>query len=239
MGDAVERPQHVVPDVVRRPPRQQVEHRGAQRPHVGGLAALSAGGDLGCQVGGRPGEHAGLGQRRIGLDPGDPEVGQLGPATRADQDVGRLHVAVDDAGRVSGHEGVRDLTEQPRRVVRGQPSFVPDDLGQRRTLDVLHHQPVDVGVAVDRDVEDRDHVRVVEVGTQACLTLGACEVGPVGAREQADALERHLAAEDLVPTEPDRTHAASPDLALERVAACDHGWPAVWGPTTARVSGRV
>ncbi len=132
-----------------------------------------------------------------------------------DEDVGRLHVAVQDAGSVGGHERVRHLQEQGSGDVGGERAPVADDLGQRAAVDVLHHQPVGVGLAVDDGIEDGHHVRVVELGTEACLALGPRQVGAVGSGQQPDLLEGHLAPEDLVATEPDCAHAPSPDLTVE------------------------
>ncbi len=96
------------------------------------------------------------------------------------------------------------------------------ELGEGGALDVLHHQPAPVGLGVGDDVEDGDHVRVVELGAQPRLALGPREVGAVRAREQADLLERDRTPEHLVPPEPDRAHATSTDLPVERVPAGDH-----------------
>ena len=72
------------------------------------------------------------------------------------------------------------------------------------------------------EVEDGDDVRVVEPRGEPCLALGAVEVGVAAAGAEADALERDRPAEDLVAAEPHGAHPAAPDLALERVPACDH-----------------
>jgi hypothetical protein len=82
-----------------------------------------------------------------------PEIEQLDVAAARDQDVGRLQIAMNDAGRVSGDETVGDLQgelDDPlRRVAR------PD----RRALDELHHQVVgpDVVELTDMRVIERSH----------------------------------------------------------------------------------
>ena len=56
---------------------------------------------LGGHVAGRAHDLAGLGVAVVRVDPlGQAEVGDLGRAVRGEQDVGRLQVAVDDAGLV-------------------------------------------------------------------------------------------------------------------------------------------
>ena len=89
---------------------------------------------------------------------------------------------------------------------------------RRAPLDVLHDQPV--VVALHHQVEDRDHVRVVEPGGEPGLALGPLEIRAADTGE-TETLERHLAAEHAVGAQPDGTHAATPDLAVERVPASD------------------
>ena len=231
----VEAAEHVVAHLVRRPPGQQVEQGRPERPDVGGLATATTGGHLGREVRRRAGHHPGLGQRRVGLDPGDAEVGQLHLLLPVDQDVGGLHVTVGDPGAVGGDEGVGRLPEQGSGLVRGERAALAHQLAEVDAVDVLHHQPAGIGVGVDDHVEDGDDVAVVEPGAEPRLALRPGQVGAVGARQHPDALQGHLATEDLVAPQPDHARAAAPDLALERVPACDHGCLSVgdgrWPPS--------
>ena len=232
VDDPVEPTDHVVAEVVRRAPLEDVEHRGPQRPHVGGLVATGTARDLGREVRRRPGDHAGLGEGRIRGDPGDAEVGELHLPGPVDQDVGRLDVAVHDPRGVCGGQGVGGLHEQRCRLVGGEGTAFAHQPPEVDPVDVLHHQPP--GVVVDDRVEDRDHVRMVQPCAEPCLALGAGEVGPVGAREQPDPLERHGPVEDLVAAQPDRPGATATDLAVERVPSCDHACLPVeglWAPS--------
>ncbi len=196
-----------------------MEERRAQRPDVAGVRGRAAGCDLGREVGGGAGDQPGLGERGVGLGAGDPEVGQLHLPVAGHQDVRRLHVAVHDAGRVRGGQCVGRLPQQRRGLVGGQGTVAPDQLAQGHPGDVLHDQPP--LVALVDEVEDRDHVRVVEPGRQTALALGALQVGGAAAGHHADPLDRDVAAEDLVAGEPDGAHAAAPDLPIECVPACD------------------
>ena len=101
-------------------PLEDVEHRGAERPHVGGLVATATGRDLGREVGRRPGDDAGLGEGGIRRDARDAEVGQLHLPGAVDQDVRRLDVAVHDPGGVGGGQGVGGLDQQRARPGRGR-----------------------------------------------------------------------------------------------------------------------
>ena len=72
---------------------------------------------LGRHVGRSADGDAGARQRAGLSRPGDPEVGEIGLASRADQDVLRLDVAVDRAGRVRMIECVGDRREQRRNRI--------------------------------------------------------------------------------------------------------------------------
>ena len=176
--DPVERAHQVVADLVRRPAGQGVEGRGAEGPHVGGRRRHLARGHLGGEVRRRAGDQARLRQGGVGLGAGDAEVRQLHLALGRDQDVRGLHVAVHDAGLVRGGQRVGGLAQQRCGLVGGEGPVLPHQLGERAPLDVLHDQPV--LVALLDQVEDRDHVGVVEPGGQAGLALGALEVGGPG-----------------------------------------------------------
>ncbi len=220
MHDPVERADHVVADVVRRVADEGVEERGAERPHVAGGAGLLARRHLGREVGRRAGDHAGLGEGGVGPGAGDAEVGDLGLAVGGDQDVRRLDVAVDDPAVVGRGERVGDLGDQAGGGVRGERTLLLDDLREVAALDVLHDEPV--LVAVDREVEDGHDVGVVEGRRVTRLALGALEVGRGPTGREPDALEGHLAAEDLVVPAPHDAHAAAADLGRQRVASGDH-----------------
>ncbi len=234
VDDPVEGSHHVVADLVRRPAAQGVEGGGTQRPHVGGRRSHLSRGHLGREVAGGAGDQAGLGQRGVRLGPSDAEVGELHLPLGRHQDVRGLHVAVHDAGLVRGCERVGGLAQQRCGLVRRQGAVLPDQLGERASLDVLHHQPV-LGALV-HEVEDRDHVRVVEPRREPGLPLGALEVGGADAGgHAAEALERDLPPEHLVGAEPDGAHATAADLAVDGVPACDlHRLPS--GPSASVLS---
>ena len=74
-------------------------------------------------------------------------------------------------------EAVGDLPHDLGRLGVVERAVVADPVGERLALDVLHHQPL---VVLVRDqVEDRDHVRVVEHRRQPGFALGACRSGLV------------------------------------------------------------
>ena len=105
--------------------RGAAEHRRGDEP--GGVQVLAgvrrrAGEQLGGQVAGgadhlpgqrEPVQVGGGGDAEVG----EPEVGPAGPGG-LEQQVGRLHVAVDEAGRVHGRQRVEQLVEQDGRPTR-------------------------------------------------------------------------------------------------------------------------
>ena len=107
----------------------------------------------------------------------------------------------------------------------------PHDLAEVGALDVLHDHPLLAGLALVHEVEDGDDVRVVEPGRQAGLPLGAPDVGAAAAGRGPDPLERDRAAEGQVGAAPHGAHAATTDLPVERVPACDHLSPLPSPPT--------
>src|SRR5580765_7114195 len=70
---------------------------------------------------------------------GDAEVGEPGGAVLADQDVGRLDVAVDDPGPVRRLDGARELDAGAEHLLDGEPLRAGSG-GEVRRRVVLHHQ---------------------------------------------------------------------------------------------------
>ena len=103
---------------------------------------------------------------------GQAEVEDLRLAALGDEDVGGLDVAVDDALRVRGVEGVCNLDpEIERDFERERP--VVDAVLQRLAVEELHRdERLALGLA---DVVDRADVRVVERRGRARLALEALE----------------------------------------------------------------
>ena len=146
----------------------------------------------------------------------DAEVGhQCAARARLEQDVVRLHVAVHDAAPVRVGERPRHLAQDARRLGRREGTARANPLAQRLALDVAHDEEDEAaGLA---DAMDGDDVRVREAGRHAGLAdeplarrRGTGEVG----REDLDgdvAIELHVARE------VDDPHAATAELALDRV----------------------
>ncbi len=153
--------------------RDRLEEEDAPRvdvaPLVGGLAAHHLGGEVterALHLGARGREL----ERARDLDvPARPledaaeaEVRETDTAVlaRLDEDVPRLHVAVDDAALVRVLQGAAGLDEDPGGPLPVERSFALDRLGERHAVHVLED---DVGRIVrDRDLERLHDRRVIE-----------------------------------------------------------------------------
>ena len=182
-------------------------------------ARVATAGELGGEVARRAGEEAGLGQGGVAVGAGDPEVADLGHAVLADQHVAGLDVTMHRSGGMCGGKAGRDLGTDLGDCSRVERAVLLDDLGERPTRDVLHHQP-DVAGLLD-DVEDRDHVAVAQCSRGAGFAEGARGVGDRLVGQQADLLDGDVALQGLVAAQPDSAHAALADRRLHAVSAAD------------------
>ena len=149
----------------------------------------------------------------------DAEVAELEDAVRAEQEVLRLHIAVDQTGGVDGGEPGAHLRAERRGFRRRQLPALRDELGERPPLHVLHR---DEGTAVVlADVEDAHDVRVREPRRQACLAEKAPLQVLVPGEVLREPLQRHRPVELDVVREVDRGHRPMPQRADELVTSCD------------------
>ena len=218
-GDVAQQGQRVGAGLVRRLPLHRGVQRGAEGPDVGLGVGVAAAGQLGGEVAGGAGEEPGLGQLVVAVAAGDAEVTDLGAAAAVQEHVAGLDVAVHDAALVGPGQRTGDPGPDVGHPQRGQAPLVGEDLGEGRPVDVLHDQPR-AAVVVD-DVVHRHDVGVVERGGRARLAHGARGLHLRLTRQAADLLDGDLAAEDLVPAQPDHAHATAPDGAQHEVAARD------------------
>ncbi|MCX5743387.1 MAG: hypothetical protein NT062_12915 [Proteobacteria bacterium] len=227
-------PHHLVggPRVVRRPPRQHVVERRAERVDIAAFVDRGAAQLLGCHEP-RGAEHDAdprvdgvVEPRRFGRRaPADDVVGladhlREAPvdhhrlAELADEDVRRLDVAMHDAALVSvgdGLGGVHEVLDEAEAIL--DVARRRDERLERAPRDLAHHV---VGHAIRRrpGVVDRHDRRVLEAGGDLGLALEARE--RVGVERQR-LLHRDHAAEHGVERLDHAPHAAARDLALQRV----------------------
>ncbi len=188
---------------------------GAEREDVAGAAhAAGVAGLLGRHVGGGADGDVRHRQPGVGDAGGDAEVDDP-RAVLDDQHVGRLHVAVHQAGGVDGLERLGDAGGEPAHGLGGQRPGLVDDLFQRRGRYVGGGQPghggARVGVHDGGGVEAGDRAGGLDLTREADpekLVLG--QLCPYG-------LDRHASAGSRA-GEIDQPHAAGaePSQHLER-----------------------
>ena len=152
----------------------------------------------------------------------DAKVGDQRPAgARFEQNVVRLHVAVDDAASVRVGERPRHLAQHARGFGGRQGTAGTQPLAQRLAVDVAHDEEDEAIRLADamngddvRVRESRGHARLAEESFARCR--GAGEV-------RREHLDGHVAIELHVAREVDDAHAAAAELALERVLAGQGG----------------
>ena len=168
----------------------------------------------------RRAEHAAGGGEALGLQrAGDAEVGDLGAAVAVDQDVLRLHVAMDELVLVGALERAADLDRVCHRLGHRQAPEPADALLQRLALHVLED---DVGIPVVLAGVDHGHdVRVVELRDRPGLAAEALELVGIVRDVAVHQLDRDPALERGIERPIDARHPSGPDLLLEPVALTD------------------
>ncbi|MEZ5137640.1 MAG: hypothetical protein R2711_02330 [Acidimicrobiales bacterium] len=148
---------------------------------------------------------------------GDAEVGHQDPPVGRQQDVGRLDVAVHQAGGVGGAEGVghlgadREHGGQPHRAVLVE---VGAHGGARHEL---HHDGLEAVLAAG--VVHRDDRGVRQPGGGDRLGPEALDERRVARQVRVEHLHRDPAGEELVERLPHLGHAARRDRPLQPIAA--------------------
>ena len=139
----------------------------------------------------------------------------------AEEDVGGLHVAVEDAAVVQRGEPAADLGQDGQRL-RGLERRQLEPVGQRALVGVRHDE---VGTLVGElaGVVDGHDVGRLDLAEEAALldeALADVEVtGPV----VGEHLDRHRRVEVLVVGEPDGREGPRPDAAAHRITTETRG----------------
>ena len=148
---------------------------------------------------------------------GDAEVGDRGRAA-GEQHVVGLDVAVHDAVLVRVRERLGHVAQQSHRLGDGERRAAFESRAQRFTLDERHGEP---GQAVHRAGGVHRHdVRMLQLGREEDLAIEALDVH---ARRELGRQHLHddLATERGVFGEEDARHAATAELALDRVGGAE------------------
>ncbi len=161
----------------------------------------------------------------LGVDrAGEAEVGDLDPAgpgvrIRGEQDVLRLHVAVDHPGAVRRGERGEHRLEHAERLAGLHRRLLADQVAQREAGDELHDE--EQGAVVVALVEDRDDVGVGEASRVSRLSLEPRDEVGVVAEPGVHHLDRDGAVQPQVGGLVDRGHPAAGDAGADAVAAVE------------------
>ncbi len=146
----------------------------------------------------------------------EPEVEHLHRAVRSHLDVRRLQVAMNDALLVGGLERLRNLLRDRQCLVDGNRA-VPDSVGERRSLDQLHHERGRAR-ALLQAVDGRD-VRMVQCGEGLRFTVEPRQAIGVGSNRLGEYLDGHLPRQVGVGCAIHLAHPAHADLGGDFVRA--------------------
>src|SRR5581483_11414671 len=141
-----------------------VEHR-AEREDVGLRRDHTAAQLLGTEISDRADERTGIGDAPLERRERDAEVGEPHPyriAFARDENVLRLHVAVNDAARVAVVERLRDLARDLDDLRERRP--LAHEIAKMLPLDVRHDEEESAGI--DADVIRDDDAGMIELGDE-------------------------------------------------------------------------
>ena len=130
-----------------RPTRSGEGEDGGQCPPVRAFIRVGAVDDARIAVPGRVRNRAGNGQPRILIDLRDSEIDEHGPV-RAQHDVGRLEVSVEDPRLVDRLDRLAEMLGEFDQVLPFEHSRIDDVLLQRRPIYEFRHNKSFVGVGL-------------------------------------------------------------------------------------------
>src|SRR5262249_16921969 len=132
-----------------------------------------------------------------------------------EQNVVRLHIAVYDAASVRVGERPCHFAHHARGFGRRKRSACADTFAERLTFDIAHDEE-DEAVRL-ADAMDRNDVRMREAGGHSSFTDEALSCMSLHGEVGGQNLDGDVAIELHVAREIDDAHAATAELALERV----------------------
>ncbi len=197
--------------------REELVEHGPGREQVRARVDGAALGLLGRHVVGRAQDHAAARDAGARAQARQAEVQQLDLPARADQDVGRLDVAVHDAARVGVAEAGADLQEDAHALGQGDRRLALDQRAQVVALEQLHgHVEPPVGLV---HVVDADDVGMAQLADRLDLATEALVQLFLGGELLGEHLERHRPAQGQVAGAVDHAHGAFAQLVEDLVTA--------------------
>ena len=147
------------------------------------------------------------------------EVHDLHRAVLEQDQVLRLHVAVDDVLRVGRGEPVGRLARHAQRVHHVEALLAVEEIQDLLAVEQLHHEVVELPLRAH--VVDLQDVLVVDLRDRAGLGLELLDELRVGRGAREQDLDRDRGAEGLVRGPVDARRAALPDQRLDAAAPDD------------------
>ena len=150
---------------------------------------------------------------------GDTEVSEKHVSALRDQDVSRLHIPVDDVLVVRFFQRCRDRHADMYGQLWSERSLTIEHITKALAFDVLH----DYGLlpVVLQAVIDSDDVGVVDAGTRDGFAAETFHQLGVASHVGLQDLDGDFAVELDVAGQPDFSHAALGDVAVEAIAIAD------------------
>jgi hypothetical protein len=164
----------------------------------------------------RPHHHAFLGHPRV-AETGDAEIENLQHTVAVQHDVGRLDIAMNDAGVVRVGKAGTQILDHRQAPRHRQRRPLTEHMREGFPGDVLHRH--ERTTRVFADVEDDDDVRVAETGDRASLANEAFAQRRVVLEIVFEQLDRHQTIEMRIAREIESTHPARAEAALHFVAS--------------------
>ena len=209
---------------------QELVDDGAERKQVGPAVDAQARGLFRRHVARRAEHGAGVGLLQVvrAVEAGDAEIGDLDGLDAAhQQDVVRLHVAMDDAAAVRMVERAGELNAERQNLLDRQFGVLGQDVAERLLVHELHRDVRRVAVAPD--VEDGDDVGMGDRAGGACFAEEPADIFLVDAELFLQQLDGDGAVDVGVAGAIDPRHGAfadhiadfiSADLAEARACRC-------------------
>jgi hypothetical protein len=203
--------------------RQHLGEHAGEAVLIGTAVDHRCGGDLlGAHVAAGADRGTGLRQsmdfrRAVAL--GDPEIGKE-RAPFVEQNVFRLHVAMDDAAPVRVVQRVRQLRDQAHGALGGERRPRPQPAPERSPGDERHDvEELPIGLAAVEEGEDRRVLQPCRRADLAEETLAADPLGHLRLQE----LDRNVPAVLDVLRQVDGGHAARPNRAHQPIPVGERG----------------
>ncbi len=158
-----------------------------------------------------------FGQRRLRQGPGQAEVGHPQPTLLVEEQVGGLHVAMDEAPGVCVGQPLGRLGPDGDGLGQGQPGPLVEHVPQRPAAQELEHQ--ERALLVLTPVMDRQHVRVGQPGGGLGLGPEPPQEAAVGGQGRVQDLDGHTTLQCRVERREHVRRRPASECSLDPVAA--------------------